>query len=196
MADDTRQQSQQSQQPQPPSSIPSEAPNASEILRASRPPANIMPGGTAHTAGGQRVEDGPTYFDVVRRLGPEYYLNFHKRPCVRDGLMTGIASGFVAGSVAAVLRRPVYLCTNWAVGICVMAACGHYQTCQYYRGREKDGMKQAQVLIEKKRASMEAKKEARRRAREEQERIEEMQRQEQIRRKSWSYWASKNLKFW
>lgn len=57
-------------------------------------------------------------------------------------------------------------------------------------------MKQAQELMEKKRATIEAKKEARRRAREEQERKEELQRQEEIRARSWSYWASKNLKFW
>lgn len=66
-------------------------------------PANIMPGGTAHTAGGKPVEDeNLTYFQVVKQLGPEYYLNYHKRPCVRDSQLTGIASGFVGGSLAAI----------------------------------------------------------------------------------------------
>ena len=102
MADDTR----QSQQSQPPTPVPSEAPNAADVLRTPpRAPANSMPGGTAHTAGGEKVGDGPTYFDAVRSLGWDYYLNFHKRPCVRDGQMTGIASGFVAGSIAAILKR-------------------------------------------------------------------------------------------
>jgi hypothetical protein len=67
-------------------------------------PANIMPGGTAHTAGGQKHEDEPSYIDVVRNLGPEYYLNFHKRPCVRDSQLTGIGAGFVGGSIAAIAR--------------------------------------------------------------------------------------------
>jgi hypothetical protein len=66
-------------------------------------PANIMPGGSAHTAGGNKDDIGPSYFEVVRNLGPEYYLNFHKRPCVRDGQLTGIGAGFVGGSLAAIL---------------------------------------------------------------------------------------------
>jgi cytochrome c oxidase assembly protein subunit 20 len=67
-------------------------------------PANIMPGGSAHTAGGKAEEDAPRYIDVVRNLGPEYYLNFHKRPCVRDSQLVGIGAGFVGGSLAAILR--------------------------------------------------------------------------------------------
>lgn len=94
MADDTRQSDEQVTAP----------------LRA---PANIMPGGTAHTAGGEKLDaPGPTYFDVVRSLGPEYYLNFHKRPCVRDSQLQGIAAGFAGGSLAAILgskNSPSYL---------------------------------------------------------------------------------------
>ena len=97
MADDTRQ-SQQAQQSSP---TRIEAPNAADVARTYRGPANVMPGGTAHTAGGERPGEELTYFQVVRSLGLDYYLNFHKRPCVRDGQLTGIACGFVAGSVAA-----------------------------------------------------------------------------------------------
>lgn len=69
-----------------------------------RAPANIMPGGTAHTAGGQKADaEGPNYIDAVRSLGPEYYMNFHKRPCVRDSQLQGIAAGFTGGSLAAIL---------------------------------------------------------------------------------------------
>lgn len=58
-------------------------------------------------------------------------------------------------------------------------------------------MKQATELMEKKRATIEAKKEARRRQREEQERVAEAQRlEEEQRRKSWGYWVDKNVKFW
>jgi cytochrome c oxidase assembly protein subunit 20 len=66
-------------------------------------PANIMPGGMAHTAGGNKDDIGPSYFEVVKQLGPEYYMNFHKRPCVRDGQLTGIGAGFVGGSLMAIL---------------------------------------------------------------------------------------------
>ena len=68
--------------------------------------------------------------------------------------------------------------------------------CQYYRSKEKAGIKQAQELMEKKRANIEAKKEARRRQKEEFERLEELKRLEEERRKSWSYWYQKNLRFW
>jgi cytochrome c oxidase assembly protein subunit 20 len=70
-----------------------------------RTPANSMPGGTAHTAGGEKVdaEGGPSYIDAVRSLGPEYYMNFHKRPCVRDSQLQGLAAGFAGGSLAAII---------------------------------------------------------------------------------------------
>jgi hypothetical protein len=69
-----------------------------------RAPANIMPGGTAHTAGGEKTSDGgPSYIDAVRTLGPEYYMNFHKRPCVRDSQLQGLAAGFAGGSLAAII---------------------------------------------------------------------------------------------
>lgn len=63
-----------------------------------------MPGGSAHTAGGSADEVSPSYFEVVRHLPADYYLNFHKRPCVRDSQLTGIGAGFVGGSVAAIAR--------------------------------------------------------------------------------------------
>lgn len=92
MEDDTRQPEGQQQPPRP------------------KGPANIMPGGTAHTAGGTKDDIGPTYFEVVKSLGPEYYLNFHKRPCVRDGQLNGIGAGFVGLSLAMILgsKRPFF----------------------------------------------------------------------------------------
>lgn len=92
--------------------------------------------------------------------------------------------------------EPVITSSNYAVAAWCATSCIHYQVCQYYRRKEKDGMKQAQELMEKKRASIEAKKEARRRMREEQERVEEAQRLEEIRRKSWGHWFNKNVRFW
>ncbi|KAF2851100.1 hypothetical protein T440DRAFT_467841 [Plenodomus tracheiphilus IPT5] len=180
MADDTRQTVDVNAQPAAP-----------------RAPANIMPGGTAHTAGGEKTSDGgPTYFDAVRTLGPEYYLNFHKRPCVRDSQLQGIAAGFAGGSLVAIVGKPIYLASNWAVATWCGVSVVSYQVCQYYRSKEKAGIRQAQELMEKKRASMEAKKEARRKQREEYDRQEQARRQEEERQKTWGYWYEKNLKFW
>lgn len=71
-----------------------------------------------------------------------------------------------------------------------------YQVCQYYRSKEKAGIRQAQELMAKKRASIEAKREARRKALEEHERLEQVRRAEEERKKSWGYWYEKNIKFW
>jgi hypothetical protein len=79
-----------------------------QVAPRPRAPANSMPGGTAHTAGGEKVDgSGPSYIDAVRSLGPEYYLNFHKRPCVRDSQLQGIAAGFAGGSLAAILGSKI-----------------------------------------------------------------------------------------
>lgn len=178
MADDTRQTEEQ-------------------VAPRPRGPANIMPGGTAHTAGGEKMDgEGPSYIDAVRSLGPEYYTNFHKRPCVRDSQLQGIAAGFVGGSLAGVLGKPVWLASNWAVGTWCAVSVVSYQVCVHYRSKEKAGIKQAQELMEKKRATIEAKKEARRRAREEQEKLEQARRIEEERKRSWGYWYEKNVKFW
>ncbi|RAR12118.1 cytochrome oxidase biogenesis protein, Cox20 subunit [Stemphylium lycopersici] len=161
-----------------------------------RAPANVMPGGTAHTAGGEKSSDGgPSYIDAVRSLGPEYYLNFHKRPCVRDSQLQGLAAGFAGGSLAAIIGKPVITSSNWAVATWCGVSVISYQVCQYYRSKEKAGIRQAQDLMEKKRASIEAKKEARRRARDEQDRLERERRAEEERKKSWGYWYQKNVKF-
>lgn len=180
MADDTRQSDDQSPPPRP------------------KGPANIMPGGMTHTAGGKAAEaaNDLSYFDVVKQLGPDYYLNFHKRPCVRDSQLTGIGAGFVGGSVAAIIGKPVRISTNIAVLAWMGVGCASYQYCQYQRSKEKAGMQMARDLMEKKRASIEAKREARRRAKEEQDRLEESQRLEGKQRRSWSHWVEKNVRFW
>jgi cytochrome c oxidase assembly protein subunit 20 len=91
---------------------------------------------------------------------------------------------------------PVFICSNYAVAAWCVTGCVHYQVCQYYRRKEKDGMKQAAELMEKKRATIEAKKEARRKQREEYERLEEARQLDEQRRKSWGYWMNKNVRFW
>lgn len=88
------------------------------------------------------------------------------------------------------------IASNWAVATWCGVSVVSYQVCQYYRSKEKAGMKQAADLMEKKRATIEAKKEARRRAKEERDRLEEAQRQDEARKKSWGYWYEKNIKFW
>ncbi|KAF2738254.1 hypothetical protein EJ04DRAFT_409012, partial [Polyplosphaeria fusca] len=160
-----------------------------------RPPANTLPGGMAHTAGGRKDEPEITYWSVVRQLGPEYYLTYHKRPCVRDSLLVGIPTGAVIGGLAGVLRRPVWTACTYAWFSWIGASVLSYEYCQYWRSKEKEGIRQMRELMEKKKVKVEARREERRRLKEERDRLEE-ERKEAERRKSWSYWVDKNVRFW
>lgn len=83
---------------------------------APRAPANIMPGGTAHTAGGQKADDSASYIDLVRQLPADYYLHFYQRPCVRDSQLTAISSGFAGYMVGAILRSTFCTGLSWWEG--------------------------------------------------------------------------------
>lgn len=61
--------------------------------------ANLMPGGTENTAGGQTKEIG--LGDAFESIKAEDFSEIHKKPCVRDSFMTGIGSGFGIGGVRA-----------------------------------------------------------------------------------------------
>lgn len=63
--------------------------------------ANVLPGGTANTAGGRTKDAG--LIDAVRTMKLEEFGEIHKKPCVRDSLLTGIASGFGIGGLRAIL---------------------------------------------------------------------------------------------
>jgi hypothetical protein len=53
------------------------------------------------------------------------------------------------------LVEPVRISSNWAVATWCGVSVVSYQVCQYYRSKEKAGIKQAQDLMEKKRGSAE-----------------------------------------
>jgi len=57
--------------------------------------ANLLAGGTEHTAGG-KVPDV-----TLKNALPKWddWSTFHRRPCVRDSLLTGMGSGFALGGV-------------------------------------------------------------------------------------------------
>lgn len=63
--------------------------------------ANMLAGGTENTAGGKTKEVG--LGDAFESIKVEDFTEFHKKPCVRDSLMTGIGSGFGIGGVRALL---------------------------------------------------------------------------------------------
>jgi hypothetical protein len=65
--------------------------------------ANMMPGGTENTAGGQTKDIG--LGDAIEAIKLEDFTVIHKKPCVRDALMVGIGSGFGVGGVRALVSH-------------------------------------------------------------------------------------------
>lgn len=63
--------------------------------------ANALPGGAGlNTAGGRMKE--ASYFDAMRSIQLSDFQEVHKKPCVRDALLTGIGGGFGIGGVRAI----------------------------------------------------------------------------------------------
>lgn len=65
------------------------------------PNANALPSGAGqNTAGGKAQEAG--LIDALRSIRPSEVKEMHKKPCVRDALLTGIGGGFGIGGVRAI----------------------------------------------------------------------------------------------
>lgn len=102
MADDTRQ-----TQPQQPSSTEAHganAPPSSSPKYVTAPPpgqaANMMPGGTQHTAGGEKME--LTGNSLAQTFKPDDILKVHQQPNAREAFLAGIGSGFGVGGLMAI----------------------------------------------------------------------------------------------
>ncbi|KAK4960373.1 hypothetical protein LTR10_003268 [Elasticomyces elasticus] len=112
--------------------------------------ANMLAGGTEHTAGGKAPE--VTLANAVKDLGWKDFTELPKRPCVRDALLTGIGSGFAFGGVK----------TIFGVGM--------YQYCLYRRQAEKDGMMRVIDVMNKKDIERKAREQRKEKVREERRR--------------------------
>lgn len=77
-----------------------------------KPPenANLMAGGTAHTAGGKAPDY--TFQNAWNMVRADEFKDLAKKPCVRDSLMTGIGVGFGAGGLRAILGGNAYIHTT------------------------------------------------------------------------------------
>lgn len=67
-----------------------------------KPPenANMMAGGTEHTAGGKAPE--VTFWNALQTGAP--VTEIHKRPCVRDAFMVGMGGGAATGAIRIIWR--------------------------------------------------------------------------------------------
>lgn len=63
--------------------------------------SNALPGGTTNTAGGRPKDAG--LIDAAKTVKLEELTEVHKKPCVRDSLLTGIGTSFGVGGIRAIL---------------------------------------------------------------------------------------------
>lgn len=104
MAADTREDA-NSKQPRPSKASTSSSEGTAHepyAVPVAPPNANALPGGAGlNTAGGRAKQ--ASYFDALRRIQLSDFQEIHKKPCVRDALLTGIGGGFGIGGVRAIL---------------------------------------------------------------------------------------------
>ncbi|KAK2735102.1 hypothetical protein CKAH01_07886 [Colletotrichum kahawae] len=82
-----------------------------------------------------------TAWEVVKNIKSEDFTKFAQAPCARDGLLTGIAAGFVVGGLRLVFKGTIGKASNWAVGSFLLGAAGRHEYCQYERLQERIRMK-------------------------------------------------------
>lgn len=115
MAADTREDTQVK-----PSALSSSTPHDKKtepyVVPVAPPNANALPQSSGlNTAGGKAKEAG--VFDALRSIKSSEFKEVHKKPCVRDALLTGIGGGFGIGCVRAI----------WGyVTVRIGLSCGHW----------------------------------------------------------------------
>ncbi|KAF4810803.1 Cytochrome c oxidase assembly protein COX20 [Colletotrichum siamense] len=116
---------------------------------------------------GAAAQKPTTAWEVVKNIKSEDFTTFAQAPCARDGLLTGIAAGFVVGGLRLVFKGTIGKASNWAVGSFLLGAAGRHEYCQYERLQERIRMKRTvevyqETMAEKRRkeaaAALEQKK--------------------------------------
>ncbi|CCX33270.1 hypothetical protein FPQ18DRAFT_40070 [Pyronema domesticum] len=95
--------------------------------------------------------------DAVKTITLDDFKKVHLQPCFREANLYGMGAGFGVGGLRFVFGGNVARSCNWAVGGFILTTIGCYERCQYQRRKEKDGMRRAAEIIEKKRIEREAK---------------------------------------
>ncbi|CZS95278.1 related to COX20 In the maturation and assembly of cytochrome oxidase involved protein [Rhynchosporium agropyri] len=161
----------------PPTSDPLQAPQS----------ANALPDGSGQNTAGSGKE-APTLVSAIKTVRVQDFKQVHMYPCVRESLLMGIGGAFGMGGVRALWGAPIPKAANWAVGTFVFASFANYEFCLYRRRLERQHMKRAVEIIDRKKVEKEAlakaKREERRRAKEEEDRRKE----EEAKRGWWRVW--------
>ncbi|KAF4537584.1 Cox20/FAM36A [Lasiodiplodia theobromae] len=151
---------------------------------------NVMPGGTQHTAGGEKI-GGVSLSDGFKTIQPKDFLEIHKYPCVREAILTSIGTGFGTGGLMAIWGKSIAKSCNWAAGVFVFTSMASYEFCKQKQRLEREGMARAVEIMDRKREEKRAKRQeiiaARRKAKEESDRLEE-ERMNAAQKPWWKVW--------
>ncbi|KAI9052659.1 hypothetical protein LZ554_003998 [Drepanopeziza brunnea f. sp. 'monogermtubi'] len=185
MAGDTREAHPTPRGPPPGSS---EAPDkVYEVFNTPPASANALPEGSGQNTAG-RHEQAPTLTSALKTVRLGDFQQVHMYPCVRESLLMGIGGAFGVGGVRALWGAPLPKACNWAVGTFVFTSWANYEFCLYRRSLERAHMKRAVEIIDRKKAEKEmaakAKREERRRLKEEADRKAE----EAAKARWWKFW--------
>ncbi|MCJ1354990.1 MAG: hypothetical protein MMC33_004980 [Icmadophila ericetorum] len=182
MAADSREPTQPPQSPFPTTSTSSK-PSITLPLNANALPLSA----SQNTAGHHGPPSQPTFLEAISILHPSDLTTLHEKPCVRDALLFGIASGFGVGglrgiigsgrisgggsgggNVAGLVAAKVgWAALSWAVGTFCVGSMGMHVFCQRRRELELGAMRRAREIVERKRVEREMDLEGKRRLRRE-----------------------------
>ncbi|KAI1007359.1 hypothetical protein K3495_g856 [Podosphaera aphanis] len=161
-----------------------------ETFNSPPPSANILPEGSGqNTAGAIGRQEIPSLVEAIKTVRWQDFKQVHMYPCTKDSLLVGIAGAFGMGGVRTIFGASIPKAANWAVGTFAIAAVASYEICQAKRNIEKVQIKKVVEVMDLKKAEKQAALEARRQERRKLK--EEEDARKETAAKSW--WR---VKFW
>ncbi|KAL8951882.1 MAG: hypothetical protein Q9222_002157 [Ikaeria aurantiellina] len=124
---------------------------------ATRENANSLPGANNTSAGGKPTQAG--IVDALKMIRLSDFKEVHKKPCTREGFLTGIGAAFGVGGIRAILGAPVFTACSWAVGAFAFGSFAMHEFCQRKRKLEKAGIERVNAALSQKRINEEKKRE-------------------------------------
>ncbi|KAL9031084.1 MAG: hypothetical protein Q9196_000847 [Gyalolechia fulgens] len=118
---------------------------------------NGLPGANGKTARGPPASAGVT--DALKTIKIDDFKEVHRKPCTREGFLTGIGAGFGIGGIRAILGG------TWAVGAFAFGSFAMHEYCQQKRRLEKAGIQRINAALDEKKIALEKQREEKRKAR-------------------------------
>ncbi|OTA98983.1 hypothetical protein M426DRAFT_325538 [Hypoxylon sp. CI-4A] len=143
------------------------------------------PEGQAAAPGEQKSPSHPSISEGIQSIKSDDFLNVHKIPCARQGLMTGIGAGAAVGMGRYFIGARVPKAANWAFSAFFLGSIIQWEYCRAQRASERAAMARVVEVIDRKQAEKKAHAEAARLKRV----AEEKEKQEAAKKKNW-------YKFW